>query len=99
MSQIYENIMDSEKNPLMQLAVTQRFQMMVLLSTLWTVIFTASISVWFLYGVLWIGYIFMAVGLLLTPIIFQYAPKSRTLTYRDFPREDGTARYDDVWGA
>lgn len=99
MRQIYENIMDSEKNPLMHLPVAQRFQVMVVLSTLWTAIFTASIGVWFLYGVLWAGHILVLIGLLVTAAIFQRAPKPQTLTYRDYPREDGTARYDDVWGA
>ena len=71
---------------------------MVLLSTMWTVIFTASIGAWFLYGALWIGHVLVLIGVLVTSTIFQSAPKRQALTYRDFPRKDGTARYDDVWG-
>lgn len=99
MLQIYETIMDSEKNPLMHLPVAQRLQLMVVLSTLWTAIFTASLGIWFLYGVLWAGHILVLFGIAVTATIFQNAPNPRTLTYRDFPRKDGTARYDDVWGA
>lgn len=91
--------MDPKLNPLMHLPVAQRFQVMVMLSTMWTLIFTASIGMWSLYGILWAGHIMVLVGILVTATVFQRAPKRQRLTYRDYPRKDGTARYDDVWGA
>lgn len=99
MKRIYDSIMDPDTNPLMLLPVAQRFQIMVVLSTMWTAIFTASIGAWYLYGVLWAGHILVLIGVVITASIFKSAPKPQKLTYRDYPRDDGTPRYDDVWGA
>ena len=85
MQAIYKNIMDPKLNPLMLLPIAQRFQVMLLLSTMWTVIFTVSIGAWFLYGALWIGHVLVLSGVLVTSTIFQSTPKRQALTYRDFP--------------
>ena len=90
--------MDPETNPLMHLPVAQRYQIMMVLSIMWTTIFTASLGIWIHYGVLFGGHVLVLTGIFATFAIFQNAANSRTMTYRDYPLEDGTPRYDDVWG-
>jgi len=93
----YALIMDADKNPLFALPPAQRFQTMVYLSLMWTAIFCGSAGVWFWYGELLIAHVLFALGVLITGLEFRAA--SVVKTYRDYPLEDGTARYDDVWGA
>jgi len=89
--------MDSRFNPLRHLPPAQRFQIMVGLSIMWTTIFCAGLSVWMWFGQLLALHILVALGFFVTAFTFYRV--NRTVTYRDVPREDGTARYDDVWGA
>ena len=97
MNSIYRSIMDSEKNPLRSLPHAQRFQIMVYLSIMWTTIFCLGTGAWLWYGELVVAHLLVAAGFLVTAWTFRSAPK--VSTYRDYPREDGTARYDDVWSA
>ena len=90
-------IMDPDANPLRHLPPVQRFQIMVYLSIMWTTIFSAASGAWLWYGHLMIGHVLIASGFLATGWTFHQANTVRT--YRDQPRKDGTARYDDVWGA
>lgn len=96
MPDLYRSIMDSDKNPLKNLHPAQRFQIMVFLSVMWTTIFCAGAGAWLWYGELIIGHVLLALGIFATSWTFYRA--SNVATYRDQPREDGTARYDDVWG-
>lgn len=96
MRSIYRMIFDADVNPLRNLPAGQRFQLMVYLSFMWTAIFCASTSAWFWYGHLVAIHVLVLLGLLATGWTFRQA--RRTQTYRDYPRVDGTARYDDVWG-
>jgi hypothetical protein len=98
MNKITQLVMDPEKNPLMYLPVAQRYQIMMVLSIMWTTIFTASLGIWYYYGALFAGHALVLTGIFITAIIFQNASSPLTMTYRDYPLEDGTARYDDVWG-
>ncbi|MDX1484862.1 MAG: hypothetical protein R3229_10295 [Alphaproteobacteria bacterium] len=93
----YRAVMDSNVNPLRNLAPAQRFQVMLFLSVMWTTIFCASAGAWFWYGELIVLHVLVAFGFLITGLTFQKA--SRVTTNRDFPADNGTARYDDVWGA
>lgn len=93
----YELIMNDERNPLRHFAPPQRFQIMAVLSIMWTTIFCTSFSLWYLYGELVVGHLLLALGTLFTGATFQRA--RRVATYRSYPKPDGTARYDDVWGA
>jgi hypothetical protein len=93
---IVKVVMDPENNPLRKLPSAQRFQIMVILSVMWTTIFCASAGAWFWYGELMIGHLLVALGIISTSFVFQSARP--IATYRDFPVKDGTARYDDVWG-
>lgn len=90
-------VMDPERNPLRAFHLSQRFQIMLVLSVMWSTIFCASFSVWYLYGELVVGHALVIFGVLVTGLTFSSAGP-RTRTYRDYPRDDGTARYDDVWG-
>ena len=89
--------MDSRLNPLNKLPPAQRFQLMVALSVMWTTIFCAGTGVWIVYGQLLALHLLVALGFVITSITFYRAQK--VTTYRDQVRSDGTARYDDVWGA
>lgn len=89
-------VMDPESNPLRRLPSAQRFQLMVLLSVMWTTIFCASASAWIWYGELMVGHLLVALGVIATTFVFQTSQSKKP--YRDFPATDGTTRYDDVWG-
>ncbi|MEL6875594.1 MAG: hypothetical protein AAGM33_08955 [Pseudomonadota bacterium] len=91
-------VMDADRNPLRSLPPVQRFQIMTILSIMWTSIFCTAIGAWFLFGELVVGHIVVLAGILITANVFNNA-KNSAKTYRDYPRDDGSARYDDVWGA
>lgn len=93
----YRLLMDSDRNPLNVLPRAQGFQIMVVLSLMWTAIFCTMAGLWFLYEELVILHMLFATGIALTGATFRSANKLGT--YRDHPQRDGTARYDDVWGA
>ncbi|MBO21729.1 MAG: hypothetical protein CMM26_05040 [Rhodospirillaceae bacterium] len=97
MFEIYRAVMDSDRNPLNNLPRAQRFQIMVVLSSMWTTIFCTAAGAWFWYGELLFAHVLVALGVALTGATFHSAAK-RT-SYRSYPKADGTARYDDVWGA
>lgn len=90
-------VMDPERNPLRRLPRPQRFQTMAVLSVMWTTIFCAAAGAWYLYDELVIGHMLVIVGIFATAFTFRSA-RGQVRTYRDYPREDGTARYSDVWG-
>ena len=96
MTFIYRSIMDTNSNALNILPPAQRFQIMAYLGMMWTTIFCVSTGAWIWYGHLMILHVGMAFGFMITGWTFHTARKSGI--YRDHPREDGTARYDDVWG-
>jgi hypothetical protein len=50
-----------------------------------------------LYGELVALHVLLALGTLFTGWAFSAARPVKS--YRDYPVRDGTARYDDVWGA
>jgi hypothetical protein len=97
MLSIYKTIMDSNRNPLRDLLPQQRFQVMVVLSLMWTTIFCTMAGAWLWYGELVAVHVLFAMGVAFTGATFHSARKMTT--YRDHPKADGTARYDDVWGA
>ncbi len=94
----FRAVMDPSANPLQHLHIAQRFQIMCVLGIMWTTIFCLGAGAWLYYGELMAFHILTAFGALVTGSTFRSA-SSQTKTYRDYPREDGTARYDDVWGA
>ena len=97
MRQVYELIMNDERNPLNALPRQQRFQIMTFLSTMWTTVFCASFGAWYWFDQLLVAHLLLAAATLITGETFRQA--RRRVFHRDYPRADGTARYDDVWGA
>jgi len=97
MKSLIDYVMNSEKNPLKNLQPARRFQVMLFLSIMWTTIFCVGTSAWLWFDELLVAHTLMAFGVLATGYTFTSA--KRVKTYRDHPRADGTARYDDVWGA
>jgi len=97
MKNLYEAVMDSERNPLAHLPPAQRFQIMATLSVMWTVVFCTSAGAWLWFGEIVTLHVLLALGTLLTGQTFHAAAQVKS--YRDHPAPDGTTRYDDVWGA
>lgn len=97
MTNIYNAVMNPDQNPLAKLPRAQRFQLMTYLSLMWTTIFCFGFGFWAIYGQLIVLHILVALGASFTGYTFVSAQRK---THRDkFKREDGTARYDDMWGA
>ena len=90
-------VMDDEQNPLQTLPPIHRFQIMTFLSMMWTTIFCTAIGAWYFYGELLVGHTLVLLGIFATAGVFRSAGQSPK-TYRDYPRSDGSARYDDIWG-
>ena len=97
MTSIYRTIMDSRFNSLRNLPPAQRFQVMLFLSFMWTTAFCAALGAWLWFGSLMTLHLVLALAIALTGWTFRSA--NQVTTYRDHPLKDGTARYDDVWGA
>lgn len=97
MRTVYRAIMDPSVNPLSNLRPAQRFQAMLFLSVMWTTIFCAGAGAWIWYGELMVLHVLLSAGTLVTGFTFYRA--KAVATYRDFPANDGSTRYDDVWGA
>ena len=101
MYQIYRNFMDSERNPLSALPPAQRLQAMIILSVMWSTIFCLSTANWLWYGEMVVGHMLFILGVAITALTFRAASGEKrrvAASYRDHPRRDGSARYDDVWG-
>jgi hypothetical protein len=98
---IYRLVMDERINPLAALPAVQRFQLMASLSMMWTAIFCAGAGAWVWYGELVVLHVGVLLGAMATAFVFRSASRqqARRSTHRDHPAKDGTARYDDVWGA
>ena len=97
MRQPFDIIMNENKNPLRNLPKAQQLQIMVLLSVMWSTVFCVAISSWFWWGELVIGHLAIAVAICITGMTFSVVKKK---THRDMYQEtDGSARYDDLWGA
>jgi hypothetical protein len=79
MLQIYNNIMDSEHNPLSALPAAQRIQAMIILSIMWSKIFSLSTGAWVFYGELVVGHVLAVVGIGITAITFHDASKTQSI--------------------
>jgi hypothetical protein len=77
MLQIYNNIMDSKHNPLSALPAAQRMQAMIILSIMWSTIFSLSTGAWVFYGELVVGHVLAVVGIGITAITFHDASKKQ----------------------
>ena len=75
MFQIYNNVMNSNKNPLSALPPAQRMQTMIILSVMWSTIFSLSTGAWLFYGELVVGHVLVIVGIGITAMTFHDASK------------------------
>ena len=73
MFQIYNNVMNSNKNPLSALPPAQRMQTMIILSVMWSTIFSLSTGAWLFYGELVVGHVLAIVGIGITAMTFHDA--------------------------
>ncbi len=93
---LYKLIFDADKNPFWKLPATVRFQVMIILSFMWSVIFSVGIGTWSYFGYSVLVHIPIVLGVVFTSWIFQ---KGQTKSPRDLiKRKDSTVMYDDVWG-
>jgi len=69
----YRAVMDPTVNPLSALPPGQRFQTMIYLSILWTLIFCLGTGAWVWYGELMVLHVLVALGILMTDITFRRA--------------------------
>ncbi len=67
----YEIVMDADKNQLNGLPPAQKFQIMVYLSAMWTMIFCFAAGAWVWYSELLLGHIAVALGILVTSVMFK----------------------------
>jgi hypothetical protein len=70
---MYESIMDPHKNPLGRLPKYVRFQLMTILSILWTTIFTVWSGYTYFFGPSVMIHMLIALGVIFTAEIFRYA--------------------------
>lgn len=97
MLELYRTVMDSDRNPLIALPRAQRFQIMVVLSLMWTTIFCTAAGAWFWYGELIFAHVLLALGVALTGATFHTASTRKKV--RDHAKAGGAVRYDRVWDA
>ena len=96
----YAVVMDDEQNAFALLPKITRFQIMTVLSLMWSAVFTAYVGSYLIFGPTVIAHVVVLLAIFFTADIFRRAEKS-TLHHRDAMRNerDGTAHHDDLWGA
>lgn len=71
----YGLVMNEERNPLMRLPKVVRFQIMVVLSIMWSAIFCVAMGSFVWWGELVVGHIAIATGILITSLTFREATR------------------------
>ena len=105
MRENYQLIMDPEVNDLWRLPKIVRFQYMCVLAFMWSAIFTVWTGWINMFGPSAIGHMILLVGVFFTVDVFRHVQQSvrqpHPVHHRDAMRNksDGTALYDDLWGA
>jgi hypothetical protein len=97
---LYNLVMDPERNPLKVLPKMVRFQYMVILAYMWSVVFSIYLGTIAVLGPSIAAHTILLIGVFFTADIFRRA-RNRSLSYDELFQDpaDGTAMYDDVWGA
>ncbi len=100
LQRLYDLVMDPRQNPLRSLPKMVRFQYMLILSYMWSAIFTIWIGSALAFGSSVIGHTVLLLGLFFTADLFRRA-RNRAISHRDAMRNprDATVLYDDIWGA
>ena len=98
--QMYDAVMDPETNPFRALPPKVRLHYMMILSYLWSAVFTIWVGTPLLFGPTLFGHVAVLLAVFFTADIFRRA-RAQALSHRDRMRDvrDGTALYDDLWGA
>ena len=97
---LYDLVMDPNRNPLQALPKMVRFQYMVILAYMWSVVFSIYLGTIAVLGPSIAAHTILLIGVFFTADIFRRA-RDRSLSYDELFKDpaDGTAMYDDVWGA
>jgi hypothetical protein len=97
---LYDVVMSPDRNPLQSLPKMVRFQYMVILAYIWSVVFSIYLGTIALLGPSIAAHTILLIGVFFTADIFRRA-RARALSYDELFKDpaDGTAMYDDVWGA
>ena len=100
MRNFYAVIMDPEVNPLQALPRMVRFQYMLILSYMWSAVFTIWVGAPIVLGASMVGHLAVLLAVFFTADLFRRA-RTRAANHRDQMRNaaDGTVLYDDLWGA
>ncbi len=72
---IYDLVMNAEKNPLRSLPKYVRFQLMTILSIMWTTVFSIWSGLTYLFGPSVIIHMVLVLGIVFTAEIFRYAKR------------------------
>lgn len=96
----YKLIMDDERNPFNGLPKVVRFRFMLILSYMWSAVFSIWIGSMFSLWPMIVGHTAVVVAIFFTADVFRLARGQQNRDYRNNFRDpiDGCARYDDVWG-
>lgn len=73
-------VMNPSQNPLNVLPPVQRFQIMSILSIMWSTIFCSVVGAWFVYSELVVGHVLVLLGIFITAGVFKSAqptPKAK----------------------
>lgn len=94
---LYNLVMDPEHNPLQALPKMVRFQYMVILAYMWSVVFSIYLGTIAVLGPSIAAHTILLIGVFFTADIFRRA-RDRSLSYDELFKDpaDGTATYDDV---
>ena len=98
--QTYNLIMDDERNPFNRLPKLVRFRFMLILSYMWSAVFSIWIGSMFSLWPMIVGHTAVIVAIFFTADIFKFARGESSRDYRYLFKDprDGCARYDDLWG-
>ena len=98
--EMHDAVMDPEQNPLSRLPKIVRFQYLLILSYIWSVVFTIWIGSSILLGPTIIGHSAVLVAIFFTSGVFRFA-RQGPADHREAMQDsrDGTVLYDDIWGA
>jgi hypothetical protein len=97
-AQVWDPLMDAERNPLMALPVLPRYQIMTVLAMMWSFIFCACVGWWMLFPYWIVGHIvLLSLGAFITNYTFKTANMA---SHRDmYKSADGKGVvHDDIWG-
>ncbi len=96
----YKLIMDDERNPFNGPPKIIRFRFMLILSYMWSTMFSIWIGSMFSLWPMIVGHTAVVVAIFFTADVFRLARGQCRRDYRHNFKDplDGCARYDDIWG-